>query len=78
VFADEKGSFARSDAIQCVNAVLAELGIRTDDKVINFATDPVSNAELQKSLTQLTGGELGWKTLVALYQREASRNIWES
>jgi len=47
-------------------------GIRTDDKVINFTSDPVMNVELQKSLTQLTG-ELGWKTLTKLYQEEFSR-----
>jgi hypothetical protein len=55
-----------------VKAVLAQLGIRTVENAIDFASDPVTNAELQESLTQLTG-TLGWETLTKLYREEVSR-----
>jgi len=73
VFGTETDSFPKAEAIECVRAVLAELGIGIDEKAINFASDPVTGAELKKALSRLTRGELGWKTLTKLYQQEFSR-----
>jgi hypothetical protein len=73
VFGIETDSFPKVEAIECVRAVLAELGIGIDEKAINFASDPVTGAELEKTLSRLTRGELGWKTLTKLYQQEFSR-----
>jgi hypothetical protein len=73
VFGTETDSFPKVEAIECVRAVLAELGIGIDEKAINFASDPVTGAELKMALSRLTRGELGWKTLTKLYQQEFSR-----
>jgi hypothetical protein len=70
IFGTETDTFSRADAIQCIELVLAELGISTRDKVINFADRVVTALEFQNALSQLTGGELGWKTLTLLYRRE--------
>ena len=72
VFGSDTESFSKADAIACVNAVLAELKISTGDGTISFPEQTVTGAELQKALTELTG-ELGWKTLMGLYQQQCQR-----
>jgi len=80
VFGKESDAFSKTDAIACVNAVLVELKISIAG-TISFPDTTVTNAELQKSLIELTGGDLGWKTLMDLYRRESQRehaqSIWE-
>ena len=43
VFAGETDAFPKADAIRCIELILAELGIRTDDSLINFASDSVTD-----------------------------------
>lgn len=70
VFATETDALPKEDVIQCIEMVLAELGISTCGRLINFPGGTVTGGELQKSLEDLTGGQLGWSTLVSLYQKE--------
>jgi hypothetical protein len=79
VFGGDSDVFSRTDAVACVHAVLVELKISVAG-TINFPGATVTNAELQKSLTELTG-DVGWKALMSLYQssvqREHVQGIWE-
>jgi len=70
VFAEESDTLPKADAIQCIELILAELGISTSGRAINFPGATVTVGDFQSALTQLTGGELGWKTLTELYRRQ--------
>jgi hypothetical protein len=73
VFGGETDSFPKTDAITCIELILATLGISTRDRVINFPGTMVSVGDFQKALSELTESDLGWKTLTRLYQEEFSR-----
>ena len=63
----------RSDAVQALKLVLAELRIAADDRLLNFQTDLIAQSVFCQTLAKLTGSDLGWRTLLQIYERQQAR-----
>ena len=63
----------KADAIDALRSILSELRISLDEGALSFQSNPVSRGTLTSTLEQVTGGDLGWRTLVQIYEREEQR-----
>jgi hypothetical protein len=67
----------KADAVQALKLVLAELRIDVDDRLLDFATDPVAQSVFCQMLEKLTGSDLGWRQLCQIYERQQARErLW--
>ena len=60
----------RSDAIHALRSILSELRIAVDELALSFQSDPVSQGTFTGTLERLTGSDLGWCTMIAVYERQ--------
>ena len=63
----------QGDAILALRSILSELRIAVDEQALSFRSDPVSQGTFVSTLEQLSGSDLGWRTLVQIYEREQQR-----
>ena len=63
----------KADAILALRLVLGELCIGVDEQALSFQSDPVSQGTFTSTLMHLTGSDLGWRTLIQIYEREQRR-----
>jgi hypothetical protein len=68
-----KTPIPRDDAVLALQLILGELGISVDEQVLSFQDDVVSPATFASTLEGVTGSDLGWRTLVQIYEREEQR-----
>src|SRR5262249_47728819 len=67
----------KADATLAVRMILNELRITLDERVLDFGTDNVVKSAFCKVLEQLTGSDLGWRTMVQIYERQQARErLW--
>jgi hypothetical protein len=65
------------EASQAVRMILNELRIAVDERALDFGTDNVVKSAFCKVLEQLTGSDLGWRTMVQIYERQQARErLW--
>jgi hypothetical protein len=60
----------KADAILALRLVLGELRISVDELAFSFETDAVTQGTFTSTLERLTGCDLGWRTLMQIYERE--------
>jgi hypothetical protein len=63
----------KAEAILAVRMILNELRITADERALDFGTDNVVKSTFSKVLEQLSGSDLGWRTMVQIYEREQAR-----
>ena len=63
----------RSDAIHALRSILSELRIAVDEQALSFQSDSVTQGTFVSTLERLTGSDLGWRTLIQIYEREKQR-----
>ena len=63
----------KSDAIHALRSILSEPRIGVEEQALSFQSDPVSQGTFVGTLERLTGSDLGWRTLVQIYEREQQR-----
>jgi hypothetical protein len=65
------------EATLAVRMILNELRIAVDERALDFGTDNVVKSAFCKVLEQLTGSDLGWRTMVQIYERQQARErLW--
>jgi transposase len=65
------------EATLAVRMILNELRITVDERGLDFGTDNVAKSVFSKVLEQLSGSDLGWRTMVQIYERQQARErIW--
>jgi hypothetical protein len=63
----------QADAIMALRSILSELRIAVDGQALSFQNDFVSQGAFVSTLERLTRSDLGWRTLVQIYEREKQR-----
>jgi hypothetical protein len=63
----------KADATVALGTILSHLRIAVDEATLDFKTDYVTQATFSKVLEQLSGSNVGWRSLVELYERELER-----
>ena len=63
----------QADAIDALGSILSDLGIPVDQHALSFETDPVAQGTFLTTFERVTGSDLGWRTLVQIYEREKQR-----
>jgi hypothetical protein len=53
--------------------ILRELRISADEGSLDFPTDNLVQATFCEALEKLTGGDLGWRTMTQIYERQLER-----
>jgi hypothetical protein len=67
----------KAEATLAVRMILSELRITVDERALDFGTDNVVKSTFSKVLEQLSGSDLGWRTMVQIYERQQARErIW--
>jgi hypothetical protein len=67
----------KAEATLAVRMILNELRITVDERALDFGTDIVVKSTFSKVLEQLSGSDLGWRTMVQIYEREQARErLW--
>jgi hypothetical protein len=67
----------KAEAILAVRMILNELRITVDERALDFGTDNVVKSVFSKVLEQLSGSDLGWRTMVQIYERQKARErLW--
>ena len=67
----------KAKATLAVRIILNELRITVDERALDFGTDNVVKSTFCQVLEQLTGSDLGWRTMVQIYERQQARErIW--
>jgi transposase len=67
----------KAEAILAVRMILNELRMTVDERALDFGTDNVAKSVFSKVLEQLSGSDLGWRTMVQIYERQQARErIW--
>jgi transposase len=63
----------KAEATLAVRIILNELRITVDERALDFGTDNVVKSAFSKVLEQLSGSDLGWRTMVQIYERQQVR-----
>jgi hypothetical protein len=63
----------KTDATEALQLVLAELQMSVDVRALEFPTDNVVQTSFCRALEKVTGSDLGWRTLVGIYERQRIR-----
>jgi hypothetical protein len=63
----------KAEATLAVRMILNELQISVDERALDFGTDNVVKSTFSKVLEQLSGSDLGWRTMIQIYEREQAR-----
>jgi hypothetical protein len=67
----------KADASEALRLILTELRISLDERTLDFGTDNVVKSTFCKVLEQLSGSDLGWRTMVQIYERQQARErLW--
>ena len=67
----------KAEATLAVRIILNELRITVDERALDFGTDNVVKSAFSKVLEQLSSSDLGWRTMVQIYERQQVRErIW--
>jgi hypothetical protein len=53
--------------------ILSQLRIPVDECVLDFQTDQIVQTTFCEALENLTDGDLGWRTMTQIYERELRR-----
>jgi hypothetical protein len=68
---------SKADATLAVRVILNELRIPIDERALDFGTEQVAKSTYCQTLEKLTGSDLGWRTMIQIYEREQARErIW--
>ena len=62
----------RANATEALQLVLAELRMSVEARALEFPTDVVQ-ASFYKALEKATGSDLGWRTMIEIYERQRIR-----
>jgi hypothetical protein len=63
----------KADAILALRLLLAELGLTVDEHSLDFESDYVHHTGFYEVLEELSKSDLGWRTMVQIYERELQR-----
>ena len=63
----------KADATLALRLVLGQLQISTDERALDFPTDNIVQTTFCEALEKLTGGDLGWRTVTQIYDRQLER-----
>jgi hypothetical protein len=63
----------KADATEALRLVLAELRMSVDVRALEFPTDNVVQTSFCRALGKVTGSDLGWRTLVGMYETQRIR-----
>jgi hypothetical protein len=63
----------KAEATKALRLVLSELRIAVEERILSFQSDHVTQTTFCEALEKLTGGDLGWRTMVQIYERELRR-----
>jgi hypothetical protein len=63
----------KAEATLAVRMILNELRITVDERVLDFKTDQIVQSTFCEALEKLTDSDLGWRTMVQIYERELRR-----
>jgi hypothetical protein len=64
----------KTEATKALRLILGELRIVAEEQRLSFQTDHITQATFCEVLEKLTGGDLGWRTMVQIYERELRRS----
>jgi hypothetical protein len=64
---------AKSDAVFALKLILGELRIPVEERALDFQTDQIVQSTFCEALEKLTDGDLGWRTMTQIYERELRR-----
>ena len=64
----------KAEATKALRLILSELRIGVEEQRLSFQTDHITQATFCEVLEKLTGGDLGWRTMVQSYERELRRS----
>lgn len=62
----------KADATEALRLVLAQLQMSVDVRALEFSTDNVVQTSFCRALEKVTGSDLGWRTLVGMYETTAN------
>jgi len=63
----------KADASEALRIILGELRIAADERALDFATPNVVQSTFCLMLEKLTDGDLGWRTMIQIYERQQAR-----
>jgi hypothetical protein len=63
----------KADVTEALRLVLAELRMSVDVRALEFSTDNVVQTSFCRALEKVTGSDLGWRTLVGIYETQRIR-----
>jgi hypothetical protein len=67
----------KAEATLAMRMILNELRITVDERALDFGTDNVVKSTFSKVLEQLSGSDLGFRTMVGIYERQQARErLW--
>ena len=67
----------KADATEALRLVLAELRMSVEVRALEFPTDNVVQTSFCRALEKVTGSDLGWRTMIQIYERQRIRErIW--
>jgi transposase len=63
----------KTEATLALQIILAELRIAADERALDFKTDQIAQSTFCETLEGLTDGDLGWRAMTQIYERELRR-----
>jgi hypothetical protein len=67
----------KADATLALRLILSQLRISVDERALDFQTDQIVRSTFCQMLEKLTGSDLGWRTMIQLYERaQARERLW--
>ena len=67
----------KAEATLAVRMILGQLRIPVDERVLDFQTDQIVQTTFCEALEKLTDGDLGWRTMTQIYERELQRTDYQ-
>jgi hypothetical protein len=63
----------KADATLALRIILSQLRIAADERALDFKTDQIAQSTFCETLEGLTDGDLGWRAMTQIYERELLR-----
>jgi hypothetical protein len=63
----------KAEASLALRIILGELRIALDEQALDFQTDQIVQSTFCLMLEKLTDGDLGWRTMIQIYERQLQR-----
>ena len=64
---------SKADVTLALRMILSQLRIPLDERTLDFQTDQIVQSAFCQMLEKLTDGDLGWRALTQIYERELAR-----